>query len=181
MIKYLFIFVTFISLSATAQNYVPGDAGSNVHFVIKHFGFNAAGDFTGLKGEILFDAKNISSSMVNLSVDAASINTDNDSRDKSLRTNDYFDVKKFPLINLKSTKISNTNKTSEGFYFFTGNFTIRDSTHSISFPFKAEKTSDGYSFSGEFDIDRLDYGVGAQSAVLGDKVKISFKVNARKQ
>lgn len=179
MYKYLFILLTFTSLSVTAQDYVPDDAGSNVHFVIKHFGFNAAGDFTGLKGEIFFDPKNIGTGKFNLSVDAASINTDNSSRDKSLRTDEYFDVKRFPLITLKSEKVTNTNKTNEGFYFFTGNFTIRDSTHSISFPFKAEKTIEGYIFTGEFEIDRNDYGVGEKSAVLGDKVKISFKVNAR--
>lgn len=180
MYKYLFILIICASLSVTAQDYVPDDAGSNVHFVIKHFGFNAGGDFTGIKGEIIFDTKNIGSSNFNVYVDAASVNTDNGSRDKNLRTDEYFGVNKFPVITLKSTKISNTNKTNEGFYFFTGDFTIRDSTHAVSFPFKAEKTVDGYSFTGEFEIDRLDYGVGEKSAVLGDKVKISFKVNARK-
>ena len=181
MFKYLFTLIIFASLSASAQEYIPADAGSSVHFAIKHFGFNAGGSFTGLKGNIFFDPNNIGSSKLNVSVDAASINTENESRDKSLRTDEYFDVKRFPLITLQSAKISNTNKTSEGYYFFTGDFTIRDSTHSISFPFKAEKTVEGYVFTGEFEIDRLDYGVGEQSTVLGDKVKISFTVNTRKK
>lgn len=179
MFKYVFILLTFISLSASAQKYEPSDAGSKVHFVIKNFGINTGGDFTGLNGTIFFDPKNITASNFQVSVATSTIDTDNNSRDKSLRSDEYFDVKKYPLITIKSTKISNTNKTDEGYYFFTGNLTILDSTHQISFPFKAEKTFDGYLFSGDFEIDRLDYMVGKQSAVLGDKVKISLKVAAK--
>lgn len=178
--KHLFAFLLFIASSANAQNYVPVDAGSKVHFVIKNFGIKTGGDFTGLKGEIYFNPNDPASCKFNVSVSANTIDTDNPSRDKSLRSNEYFDAPKYPEIRIVSTKIDKTNKTASGYYYFTGNLIMHGITQPISFPFHAENRKDGYFFTGDFELNRLHYQVGEDNAVLGNKVIITLKVFAKK-
>ena len=89
-------------------------------------------------------------------------------------------VEKYPGITIASTKIEKTKKTGSGYYYFTGTLTLRGVTKPISFPIKVEKENDTYLFTGEFDIYRLDYGVGDKSAVLSNTVNVSLSVLAKK-
>lgn len=174
-----FIFILFTS-SLFAQKYTPTDKGSKIHFSIKNFGIKTGGELSGLKGEILFFATDLTSCNFNVSVDATTIDTDNGSRDSHLKESDYFDVEKYHDITITSTKIDKTNKTETGFYYFTGALTLRGVTKPISFPFHVEKVNDNYLFTGEFEINRVDYGVGSNSAVLSNTVKVSLSVLAKK-
>lgn len=171
----------FISSSVAAQEYKPVDAGSKVHFVIKNFGIPTGGDFTGLDGDITFLPDNLSACKFNVTVSATTVDTDNESRDKDLRSSDYFDAVKYPDIKIISSKIDKTNKTGTGFYYFTGDLTMHGVTKTISFPFHAENVKDDYLFTGEFEINRVDFGVGEKSVVLGSKVTISLSVLAKKK
>jgi len=180
MIRNILAFLILLSINAHSQNYTPLDAGSKVHFIIKNFGINTGGDFSGLKGQIVFSPEKVADSKFDVTVSAATIDTDNEMRDKNLASDEYFDAAKFPVIKMVSTKISKTNKTTDGFYFFTGDLTIKGVTKSISFPFQVKKTSDGYLFTGSFDIDRTDFGVGEKNIVLSNKVSVSLSVTAKK-
>jgi polyisoprenoid-binding protein YceI len=173
-----FLFV-FITSSIVAQKYTPTDEGSKVHFTIKNFGIKTGGQLSGLKGEILFFTTDLPSCQFNVSVDASTVDTDNDSRDSQLKS-EYLDVEKYPTINITSTKIDKTNKTETGFYYFTGTLSMHGITKPISFPFHIEKVNDAYLFTGEFQINRLDYGVGSNSAVLSNTVNVSLSVLAKK-
>jgi len=93
---------------------------------------------------------------------------------------EYFDAEKYPEIIITSTKIDKTNKTESGFYYFTGTLTMHGITKPISFPFHIEKVNDTYLFTGEFEINRLDYGVGSNSTVLSSTVNVSLSVLAKK-
>lgn len=179
-LKTLLAGVVLLSMNAAAQNYVPQDTGSRVHFVIKNFGINTGGDLTDLKGRIHFSPDSLSVSKFDVSVAVSTIDTDNNMRDKNLTESEYFDAPQFPVIKLVSSKISKTNKTGEGFYFFTGNLTIKGITKAISFPFQAKKMNDSYLFTGDFKIDRLDFGVGEKNIVLSNKVVVSLSVNTKK-
>ncbi len=180
MLKKLLPFILLISTAIHAQKYTPGDEGSKVHFTIKNFGIKTGGELTGIKGEIYFFTTDLASCRIDVSVNASTIDTDNESRDGHLKESGYFDVEKFPLITISSTKIDKTNKTESGFYYFTGNLTIRDSTKQVAFPFHVEKINDTYLFTGEFEINRLDFGVGDKSAVLSNTVNVSLSVLAKK-
>lgn len=176
---FFFSFLIF-SLSTFSQKYKPLDAGSKVHFVIKNFGISTGGDISALKGDINFIPANVSASSFSVSVDVKTIDTDNGTRDEHLKSKEYFNSEKYPEITLVSTKISTTNKTKAGWYFFTGNLTMHGITKPISFPFTAMQKGGDYLFSGSFTINRLDFGVGSSSAVLSNAVKISLSVLAKK-
>ena len=167
-----------INTTAFGQTYIPTDAGSKVHFVIKNFGAKTGGDFTGLKGSVLFDPKNLAVSNFNVSVNSTSINTDNGTRDKHLRKSEYFNVDTYPHITLVSTKISQS--TVEGRYFFAGNLTIKGVTKIVQFGFSATPSASGYVFKGEFEINRRDYGVGGSSFSMSDNLKVSLDILVNK-
>jgi polyisoprenoid-binding protein YceI len=180
VIKRILPFIFFITTAVHAQRYIPADAGSKVHFTIKNFGIKTGGDLTGLKGEIIFFTTDLPSCSFNVSVDVSTVDTDNGSRDDHLKDSEYFDAEKFPQLTITSTKIDKTNKTESGFYFFSGNLTIKGVTKPISFPYHIEQVNDTYLFTGEFEINRLDFGVGGNSAVLSNTVNVSLSVLAKK-
>ncbi|MEP6951174.1 MAG: YceI family protein [Ginsengibacter sp.] len=180
ILKKLLPFIFLISTAIHAQKYSPDDAGSKVHFTIKNFGIKTGGDLSGLKGDIYFFTSDLAAFRITVTVDAATVDTDNGSRDKHLKGSEYFDAEKFPLITITSTKIDKTNKTESGFYYFNGNLTMHGITKPIAFPFHVEKVNDTYLFTGDFEIDRLDFGVGDKSAVLSSTVNVSLSVLAKK-
>ncbi len=166
----------FIGNFSKAQSYTPIDASSKVHFTIKNFGVKVGGDFTGIKGTIVFNPKSLSNSNFNVSVNASTIDTDNSTRDKHLRKTEYFNVEKFPLITFTSTKISESSVA--GRFFVVGNLTIKGVTKVVQFGFSATSKDNGYVFKGDFDINRRDYGVGGSSISMSDNLKVSLDITA---
>lgn len=169
----------FISLaffgSLTAQtSYTPVDAESKVHFVIRNFGIKTGGDFSGLKGTIKFDPVNFGSSSFDVTVDAATVDTDNSSRDGHLRRSDYFDAEKYKTIQFKSKKV--TRSSVAGRFYVFGDLTIKGVTKPVEFGFSATAKNGGYLFDGEFEINRRDFGVGGSSVSLSDNLTVSLSV-----
>src|ERR1700734_2671719 len=142
----LFYLIAIDSGSVTGQQYIPVDTGSKINFKIKNLGFNSGGSFSGLKGSILFDPGDLSKSRFDVTVEANSVNTDNDMRDSHLREESYFDVKNYPLIRFVSSKV--TLSTKKGVLFIFGKLTIKNKTEDISFPFTATPSGGGYIFEG---------------------------------
>lgn len=178
--KLIILLVTSLLLTGAgiyAQNYSPADAPGSVKFVISNFGFDVDGSFGVLKGSILFDEKNLSRSVFNVTVQSATVNTGNQTRDKHLRGKDYFDVSGFPVIQLSSQKIEKSE--TPGFYVFYGKLLMKGVTKEIRFPFQAVAEKDGFRFTGSFSIKRRDFGVGGRSTVSND-VDIKLNVFAKK-
>lgn len=164
--------------SSPVQTYQVQDEGSRVHFSIRNLGIKTGGDFKGLHGSVKFTPDDISKSYFNVTIKAGTIDTDNAQRDKSLRA-EYFEVEKYPVIRMISTKIESTNKSSEGYFYFNGNLTIKGITKEIVFPFKAQKAGNDWIFTGDFEINRMDYNVGKASSFLGNSVSISLRVMSK--
>lgn len=167
---------TFSGLKAQ-QILTPTDEGSKVHFVIKNFGIKTGGDFSGLKGTIKFDKSTVTDWSFDVTVDASTIDTDNNTRDGHLKKSEYFDVKQYPQIRIVSTKIATTDKP--GLYRFNGNLTIKGVTKPIDFLFKVNSSNGGYLFGGTFDMNRRDFGVGGDSVSMADSLRVTLSVFAK--
>ncbi|MBI1767035.1 MAG: YceI family protein [Bacteroidetes bacterium] len=163
-----------ISVAGQVQNLTPVDRKESVKFKIKNFGLTVDGSFGGLSGKIKWDSTNVANSFFDISIDAASINTGIALRDKHLRKEDYFDVQQFPLINFKSTKISQTNE--DGIFKISGTLTIKKTKREISFPFKVVTKDGDFLFTGQFTINRQEYGVGGNSLGMADHVSVFLDV-----
>jgi len=161
-----------------AQSFIPSDNGSAVTFVIKNFGLGVDGSFKNLKGSIKFDPNNPEATLFNVTVDVATINTDNGSRDNHLRKEEYFDAAKFPIITFLSEKVEKT--ANAGLYIVKGKFTVKGISKSISIPFSATAQNGGYLFNGKVVLNRRDFKVGGNSMVLSDNLTLTLKVFAPK-
>ena len=167
-----------LSAQTSARRLVPEDDGSTIGFTVKNLGFNSEVTFKGLRGAIVFDPQNAAADSFNVSIDAATVNTDNNMRDEHLREDTYLDVKKYPRISFSSTSVSAAGRN--GNYTLTGNLTIKGTTKTISFPFIATPMGNDFIFKGTFTINRKDFGVGGTST-LGNPVTLSLTVLAKQQ
>ena len=179
MHRYFFsLFLLASTIISTGQSYSATDAGSKVKFIIKNFGINTGGTFTGLSGNITFDPANLVLTTFDVSVEAKTVDTDIEARDNHLRKSEYLDVEKFPNITFKSTKVTTTNM-AEYFYVF-GMLTIKGVSREVKFPFTAKSKDGGYLFEGEFRINRRDFNVGGRSFSMSDDLIVELSVFAKK-
>lgn len=170
--------IGFVSLLKAQSILTPVDADSKVHFVIKNFGIKTGGDFTGLKGNMKFAPENLAACSFDVTVDAGTINTDNESRDGHLKKAEYFDVTTYKTIRFKSTKV--VLSSVAGRYYIFGEVTIKGVTKPVEFGFSANPKDGGYIFEGEFGINRRDFGVGGSSISMSDNLTVSLSVFAKK-
>jgi polyisoprenoid-binding protein YceI len=180
MKKLSFLILSFYIYSGglfAQSTLTPVDTKSKVHFVIKNFGIKTGGDFKGLKGNIKFYPANPAASAFDVTIDAGTIDTDNESRDNHLRKAEYFDAATYKTIQFKSTKVV-FSKVAGRFYMY-GNLTIKGVTKPVEFGFGATPKDGGYVFDGEFKINRRDFGVGGSSVSLSDNLTISLSVYAK--
>jgi polyisoprenoid-binding protein YceI len=161
---------------------------SSVGFTIRHFVSEVDGRFKAFDGTIRYDAAHPADSGVEFTVQAASISTENDDRDKHLKSPDFFDAAKFPTLSFTSTKVTPKGGNS---FDVTGNLTIRGVTKTVTVPatFRGTaKTPQGEKagFQSSFTINRMDYGVAwnraaeGGGAMLGDDVNVSIKIEANR-
>ncbi len=180
MKKTVFLIVAFFTgplMAMSQSSYTPVDNESKVLFVIKNFGIKTRGDLKGLKGNIKFHPGNPAAAVFDVTVDAATIDTDNESRDGHLRQAEYFDVATFKTIQFKSTKV--TLSSVPGRYYMYADITIKGVTKPVEFGFGAVPKNGGYAFDGEFKINRRDFGVGGSSVSLSDNLTVTLSVFAR--
>jgi polyisoprenoid-binding protein YceI len=160
-------------------NFTVTDEGSSVKFKIKNFGLEVDGGFTGLQGNINFDPNNLTASTFEASLDANTVNTNNKKRDSHLRKKEYFDAVTYPRIKLISTKISNSAKANT--YILTGKLTIKNVVKDISFPFTSTQKGSDYLFTGEFKINRRDFGIGGSSISMSDNLTVFLSITGKKK
>ena len=162
---------------------------SNVGFRVTHLLVTKVnGKFSKTAGTIVLDPADITKSSVNVTIDAASINTDNDARDNHLRTPDFFDAAKFPTITFKSTAVK---EVAKGELEVTGTFTMKGVSKTIVVPVKNWVTAPnpmkpGGALAGleaNLKINREDFNVGISKfdAVVSKDVEININVEASKQ
>ena len=176
MKKMLLYLAVSVSGQLVQVKYRPTDNGSSVQFKIKNLGFNVTGSFSGLDGTVAYDPARPTETVFDVSVDANSINTDNNMRDNHLREDTYFDVKKYPRIRFVSVKVTSSTRRNEFFVF--GKLMIKDHSKDISFPFTVTPSGPGYLFKGSFTINRKDFGVGGAS-IVSDNLDVLLSIQAQ--
>src|SRR5699024_6730211 len=131
------------------------------------------------------DPNILTEATINFKIDVNTINTDNEDRDNHLRSDDFFEVEKYPEITFKSTKIVETGNDK---YDVIGDLTDKGNTKEATF--KLEKTGEGtnpwgvkvVAFEGETKISREQYGLTwnqvleTGGVLVGDDIKINVEV-----
>ncbi len=151
--------------------------GGTINFTIKNAGFNTKGTLSGMTAIVRFDSENTSQSYIEAKVKVETIDTGISARDKHLKNEDYFDVGNYPEIIMKSTKIK---AFTDGTFSADFDLTIKDVTKSIEVPFEFTQNGNLGTFTGNFEINRVEYHVGEGSMTLSDKVEINIVLEVKK-
>lgn len=162
---------------------------SSISFKVRHFFSNVDGNFKKFEGTINVDSEHPEKSSVKATIQTESINTGNDKRDGHLKSDEFFDVAKFPTITFKSKSVKQTGSESGD---IVGDLTMHGVTKEITLHVKflgKGKGMGGAAISGwevtADPIKRADYGLTWSktiegTAVIGDDVRVTIEVEADK-
>ncbi|MBU1936238.1 YceI family protein [bacterium] len=121
--------LAFLIQSGFAADWTVDKAHSQVGFAVKHLMISTVrGSFSDYEVAINFDETDPSNLSFSGTIQAASINTENEKRDTHLRSADFFDVANYPTLTFASKK---TEKISAGMYKMTGDLTIHGITKEV--------------------------------------------------
>lgn len=160
---------------------------SSAQFAVKHLALSTVrGAFTKVSGAVQLDDKDISRSSVEVTIDAASVDTHVADRDKDLRSDHFLEVEKYPTITFKSTKVE---QVSPGQLKVIGDLTIHGTTKSVvldvegpTLPAKDPWGNQRVAASATTKVNRQDYGVKWNATmdngglVVGNDVTITIDV-----
>jgi polyisoprenoid-binding protein YceI len=165
-------YLLFLGTAAFAQNTLKV-VSSTISFKIKNAGLGVTGTFTGLEADIKFSPDNFRASTIKASVDANTINTEINARDKHLKKEEFFDVAKFPKITMVSSFFGKETNGFKGYF----KLSIKGITKDIVIPF----IFDNNTFTGQFTINRRDFNIGGSSIMMSDNVVISLTIKTAPQ
>jgi polyisoprenoid-binding protein YceI len=162
-------------------------AHTTIGFRVRHMGLTEIpGFFRDFQGAVIYDATDVKKSSVTFTAKATSVDTGIAPRDNHLRTAEFFDVEKYPDITFKSTRIEKKGKD----WLVTGDFTMKDVTKQITFPFnilgflKSQNGATRIGISAETMINRQEYNVKYNSKLpdgtssVDDNIKVVLQVEA---
>jgi len=136
---------------------------SSVKFTVTHLVISEVeGSFKKYDGSLTASKPDFTDAAINFTVDVNSISTDNEMRDKHLKSDDFFNAEKFPDMTFKGTGFK---KLSGNKYVLSGNLTIRDVTKPVKFDVVYGGTvKDAYGntkagFKATGVINRFDYNL----------------------
>jgi polyisoprenoid-binding protein YceI len=177
------------ALPAGLVEYEVDPSHTQVMFKVRHMGVSTVtGRFNRFAGTFAYDPANPAASWVTATIDAASIDTDNDSRDNHLRSAVFFSADSHPTLTFQSTRVE---PAGEGRMRVAGDLSIRGVTKPVVLDVTLEGAALGQGgrpitgWTAETTIDRMDYGLKwnrlteAGGWVVADEVRILLEVEAR--
>jgi len=178
------------ALPLRADTFAIDPGHSEVGFQVRHLVSQTRGRFNDFSGTVNLDPKNLTSSSVDFTIKAASIDTNVADRDKHLRSADFFDAEKFPEITFKSKSIKAAGKDT---YNVTGTLTMHGVSKEVTLPVtylgqaKDPWGNTRAGFEAATTLNRKDFGIvwnkalDAGGAMLGDDVKININLETVKK
>jgi len=169
------------SSAAQIQTFRIDPNHSSAAFAVRHLGISTVrGDFEKVSGDVSYDPADVGKSSIEATIDATTVNTRIEARDKDLRSPHFFDVEKYPVITFKSKRIE---VAGAGKLRVTGDLTIhgvmKEVVLDVDGPTPAIKDPSGATRMGAAattKIDRRDFGINGATATVGDEVQITLDV-----
>ncbi|TWV99857.1 YceI family protein [Chitinophaga pinensis] len=180
--KKITIIASLLALSATtfAQSKWSVDkAHARLGYTISHMTLSESeGNFKSYTADITASKADFSDAAFNISIDVASLNTENEMRDKHLKSADFFDAEKYPTITFKSTSFK---KTSGNQYRLVGDLTFHGVTKQVMLNAvyngtqenpQSKKLVAGFTITGTFKRKDFGFATEAPATMLGEDVKL---------
>lgn len=164
---------------------------TSIKFEVRHFFSDVPGQFHDYDAEVYFSPDNLEESSIDVTIQVASIDTENERRDGHLQSADFFNAEKWPTITFSS---ENIEQVGENEFVANGTLTIKDVSRDFEMPFTLLGVQDNpfqegtlvAGMSSEFTLLRNDFNVGTgdwvSDAVVGNEVDVTLNVelNAEK-
>lgn len=146
---------------------------SRVEFKVGNMGFmTVSGTISGMKGTVQFDQDNLKDAHFDVTVEPATIETNNNKRDEHLKEEDFFNVAEYLSIRFVSSEVL---KTSKGF-LARGELSLRGVTRNIDIPFALSQELSEVILKGKIQVDREDYALGTDkysgAFMIGSTVEV---------
>ena len=170
-----------VSVCARADIWQIDPAHTAAQFSVRHMGISTVrGAFTKVSGSVQYDPADPAKASIDVTIDAASIDTRVSMRDDDLRSPNFFDVAKYPTLTFKSRTVEPAGK---GMLKVTGDLTIHGVTREVVLevevtgePVKDPRGNLHLGASASTKISRKDFGVTGAAMMVGDDVSITIDV-----
>ena len=166
---------------ASIEHYTFDKAHTQILFFVDHLGFSKSqGEFLEFDGFFNFNLDHPKDSNVDITINVSGLDMDNEKWNVHMKSADFFDIEKFPIMTFKSTSIKVTGKKTAN---ITGAFTLLGVTKPVVLAVTHNK-SDKHAFSGKYvsgfsattTIKRSDFGMNYGLPMIGDDVEIRLEV-----
>jgi len=161
-------------------------AHSSVNFEISHMAVSHVhGSLTNVNGIVELNDKDITKSSVEATIDTTTVSTGVVMRDNTLKSEDFFNVQKYPQITFRSSSLRRNKGTVQPL----GNLTLNGVTRSVTLDLDGPsppqtmsgKTISGFSATGLIRRSDFTFGSSKFNTVIGDDVKFTIDVEIEKQ
>lgn len=166
-------------------------AHSEVNFTVRHMMIsNVRGRFENFSGTVDFNEQQPELSTVDVDIQVTSINTKEPNRDAHLRSADFFDAEKYPVMKFTSKRVEKVSDNEGKIY---GDLTIKDVTRPVvlnveySGMAKSPWGTTSAGFTASTTINRKEWGLTWNKALetggmlVGDDIKINIELEIVKQ
>jgi polyisoprenoid-binding protein YceI len=158
--------------------YVVTPVQSSIKFGVKA-SVAIDGTFDKWTATLTFPSPDVTTGVLDIKIDAASVNTGSGMKDGKLKSKDFFDVEQDPYITFTSTKTVQTSPTT---FDVMGNFTIRgvSKPETLHVAITGKGTGSG-TIKGIMAFDRKDYGMnsGIPFIKIADRVEVDVDLKAK--
>ncbi|MBV8864593.1 MAG: YceI family protein, partial [Acidobacteriaceae bacterium] len=167
-----------IAAPAQTETWQLDPPHSAAQFSVRHMGISTVrGTFTKLSGTVQYDASDPAKSSIDVTIDAASIDSRVEKRDNDLRSDHFLDVQKYPALTFKSKRIESAGPDK---LKATGDLTIHGVTKEVvlnidgpSQPVKDPRGNMHMGASASTTINRTDFGITGAQGMVGKDVNIT--------
>ncbi len=180
--KFLFCTTAVLLVSsafAQVETWNIDPAHSSAQFAVRHMGISTVrGEFRKVSGTASYDPANPGKTTIEATIDATTVDTRVDMRDKDLRSPNFLDVEKYPTITFKSKR---TESAGAGKLKITGDLTLHGVTKEVvldvdgpTAPVKDPRGNSHMGASASTKINRREFGVNGAPTMAGDELTITI-------
>lgn len=161
---------------AESRVYAIDPARSRIGFHATSRLMDADGGFSRFGGEIRLEDDRLETAIGQVTVEVASLDTGIPLRDRHLRSDDFFDVQRYP----RATFVVSAVRREGDRVTVAGDLTIRGVSRPLQSPVTVTVSGSGVRVVGSFTVNRRDFGIAYQSRLnpVGDEVRVSFELVA---
>ena len=179
----LTLFGITLALGSYAETFTIDTGHAEIGFAARHMMVsNTKGTFNRFEGSFDYDIDSKTLNSAEGSIDASSIDTNNEKRDTHLKNADFFNVDQFPKMTFKSSSVK---KTGDNTFEVTGNLNVLGIDREVVLPLSISGPVDGRR-GGKIigvecitSLNRRDLGIDhSPASVIGNDVKISIELEA---